>query len=210
MQKENIVLVDAGTGNLFSVYQVLKQSGADIRISNDARQIKKAFKVILPGVGSFAKFMHGLEQAGLTQVLSEYLNQNRLMLSICVGMQALLTSSEEMGSFSGLGIIPGLVNRLPSIPGLKIPHTGWNQLWFDQPCPILRDINPGSYTYFNHSYYCEPIGSTYTAATSDYGINFSSILRKGNLYAVQFHPEKSQKVGMQILRNFLDLKGDES
>ncbi len=209
MQKENIVLVDAGTGNLFSVYQALKQSGADIRISNDARHIKKAFKVVLPGVGSFAKFMDGLQDADITQAILEYLNQNRLMLSICVGMQALLTSSEEMGNFSGIGIIPGVVKRLPSIPGLKIPHTGWNQLWFDQPCPMLRDINPGSYTYFNHSYFCDPIDSSCTVATTDYGIDFSSVLRRGNLYAVQFHPEKSQKVGMQILRNFLDLKGDE-
>ncbi len=199
-----VLLVDAGTGNLHSVYNALQTLGAQVTLTDQPEDIRGGGRIVLPGVGAFGNFMLGLRQKGLEPALLEAVARGDLLLGICVGMQALFTSSAEMGEHTGLSIFPGSVPRFPEQSGLKVPHTGWNQLWPQKTTPLFNQLAPGDYAYFNHSYYCAA-GPEETVVTTDYGGSFASMIQRDNLFGVQFHPEKSQRVGQQILRNFIEL-----
>ncbi|HVP21808.1 MAG TPA: imidazole glycerol phosphate synthase subunit HisH [Anaerolineaceae bacterium] len=203
---EDALLIDAGTGNLHSVYNALASLGYKITVTSDPVDLAHGGRLILPGVGAFGKFMEGLNIRNLCEPVKSAVSRGDPVLGICVGMQALFEYSEEMGKFSGLGILPGKVARFPDRHDLKVPQTGWNQLWPCSASPLLNEIKPGSYAYFNHSYYCEPASNNYVAALTDYGFWFASVLQYQALFAVQFHPEKSQRIGRQILKNFMELK----
>jgi glutamine amidotransferase len=207
MQSIPVLMVDAGTGNLHSVYQTLKSITTEIVISDKPEDIIIAERVILPGVGAFSGFMDGLRKKGLSDKIQEFIQKGKPLLGICVGMQALFETSEENGTHSGLSILPGSVKKFENLGKFKIPHTGWNQLWFEEEIPLLGQIKRGDYVYFNHSYYCVPATGSDISAFTDYGIDFCSVVTRDNIFGVQFHPEKSHKIGLQILSNFLDAEG---
>lgn len=198
-----IALVDYGIGNLRSVEKALASVGADVRLTSDPQVILAASQVVLPGVGAFGDGMAGLRQRGLEPALQQIAAQGKPLLGICLGMQLLFQSSDEMGQHSGLGLLPGRVTRFPE-SGWKVPQTGWNQLNIQQETPLLSGISSGDYAYFNHSYYCEPAEPKDSIATTDYILSFSAVVGRGRLYGAQFHPEKSQDLGLQILRNFVE------
>jgi len=199
-----IALIDYGIGNLRSVEKALAAAGADVHLTDEPAQILAAEKVVLPGVGAFGDGVAGLHARGLVDVLETVVARETPFLGICVGMQLLFESSDELGQHEGLGFLPGRVTRFPT-SDLKIPQTGWNQLRFEQETPLLRGLAPGSYAYFNHSYYCEAAEGSAVLASTDYGIRYASVVGRGRLYGVQFHPEKSQAVGLTMLRNFVEL-----
>lgn len=206
MEKTDALLIDAGTGNLHSVYNALKNLGFMVKLSRDPRDLPAAPRIILPGVGAFGGFMQGLTHCGLAPALQDAARRGIPLLGICVGMQALFTNSTEMGLHAGLNILPGEVLRFNDIPGLKIPHTGWNQLWFgEQRSPLFRNLPTGCHAYFNHAYYCRPQIITSISATTDYVTDFAAAIHKDNIFGVQFHPEKSQRVGQTILQNFFSI-----
>lgn len=206
MQAFDAVLIDAGTGNLHSVYKALLNLGFRIKLSKDPQDLKTAGRIILPGVGAFGGFMEGLKQFDLISGLREAAINGTPLFGICVGMQALFSLSTEMGSHPGLDLIPGQVLRFEEKPGFKIPHTGWNQLWFgSQPGLLFKGLPDGCHAYFNHAYYCLPQDSSAASATTDYLIDFTSAVQIENIFGVQFHPEKSQQVGQTILRNFFEI-----
>jgi imidazole glycerol-phosphate synthase subunit HisH len=198
-----VVLVDVGTGNLHSVHHALQKLGAQVVVTSEPGTIRQGGRIVLPGVGAFGNFMLGVHQRGLAPALGEVVQQGRPLLGICVGMQALFEIGEEMGETAGLGLLRGRVVCFPALPGLKVPHTGWNQLWPQRSSPLLQHLTPGDYAYFNHSYYCVPAEPADILTTTEYGLRLASMVQRGNLYGVQFHPEKSQRVGLQILENFL-------
>ena len=209
MAKPDAVLIDAGTGNLHSVYHALCNLGFNILVTSSPADLEQDCRIILPGVGAFGNFMAGLQERGLIQPLRQAVEQGRLLLGICVGMQALFETSSEMGTHAGLGLLPGRVVHFPPLDPLKVPQTGWNRLWpqGQETSPLLEGLAPGPYAYFNHSFYCDPARPADIAATTDYGISFASMVQHEALYGVQFHPEKSQRVGQQILANFMRLHG---
>jgi glutamine amidotransferase len=198
-----VTLVDAGTGNLHSVYNALRRSGVEIRIADKPQAVRAGGRVVLPGVGAFEKFMMGLRQRGLVQPLLEVIRRGDPLLGICVGMQALFEVGEEMGEHPGLGVLSGRVVRFHDHPDYKVPQTGWNQLYPREKAGLFANIEPGSYVYFNHSYYCQPADPGAAAALTPYRVEFASAVQRDNIYGVQFHPEKSQQVGLRILANFL-------
>ena len=202
---EDALLIDAGTGNLQSVYNALTSLGYAIRVTDNPQELSRTGRVILPGVGAFGKFMEGLKQHSLAEPIKAVATRGDPLLGICVGMQALFDLSEEMGQYEGLSLLPGRVARFQEMPGLKIPHTGWNQLWPAYHSLLFKNIQAGSYTYFNHSFYCAPANPVDIAGTTDYGFSFASMVQHGALYGVQFNPEKSQHVGLQILKNFMEI-----
>lgn len=199
------LLIDAGTGNLHSVHNAIKALGFKVLVSSNPDDLNHPARVVLPGVGAFGSFMEGLSQRGLVDAIRCAVQRGDPMLGICVGMQALFDLSEEMGEFAGLGLLAGRVVRFPDFDHLKVPHTGWNQLWYQPNCPLFAGLPVGAYAYFNHSYYCAPQDPTDSAARTDYGLEFTSAIQRGNLFGVQFHPEKSQRVGQTVLKNFLRL-----
>ena len=199
-----IALVDSGTGNLRSVKKALETVGAEVNLTNNSEEILAAEKVALPGVGAFGDSMKGLLERGLADVINDVVLRGTTLLGICVGMQLLFDSSEELGFYQGLGFVPGRVKRFDT-PGLKVPQTGWNQLKLIRNCPLFRGLPDESYAYFNHSYYCEVDDMNDMVTETEYGIGFASAIQRDNVYGVQFHPEKSQKVGLTILKNFLEL-----
>jgi glutamine amidotransferase len=201
----DITLIDAGTGNLRSVFKALEQLGANVKLTSEPGVVEHASKIVLPGVGAFGDFMSGLQQRRLVEPIIDAIARQVPTLGICVGMQALYEISEELGNHPGLGLLPGKVVHFPSFTDLKIPHTGWNQLHLNNPSPLVRDLQDGDYAYFNHSYYCAPSDDSYTITCTDYGISFTSAIQRANIFGVQFHPEKSQRVGLSILSNFLAL-----
>ena len=202
---DRVVLVDAGTGNLRSVQHALQSLGAEVLRTNRPEDVQSASRLVLPGVGAFGSFMKGMESLGLTQPVKEALNRGIPLLGICVGMQAFFDVGLEMGVFPGLGIIPGKVVKFPNIPGLKVPHTGWNQFRALHSSPLLEGLSEEPYAYFNHSYYCQPAEKRDALADTDYGIQYASIVQRDNLFGVQFHPEKSQRTGLTLLANFLKI-----
>lgn len=197
-----VALIDYGIGNLRSVEKALQAVGADARLTSDAQAILAADKVVLPGVGAFGDGIAGLAARGLVQVVRQTVREGQPLLGICLGMQLLFDAGDEMGEHAGLGLLPGRVKRFPHSE-LKIPHTGWNQLWF-APSPMLDGLEPGCYAYFNHSFYCDPAQAGDILAATDYGFSYASIVGRGRLYGMQFHPEKSQYVGLRLLRNFVE------
>ena len=198
-----ITLIDAGTGNLRSVHKALESLGANVNLTPDPEQVLLGGRLVLPGVGAFGDFMKGLRQRGLEQPILEIARRGDPLLGICVGMQAFFEVGEEMGEHRGLGLLPGRVVHFPPLGELKIPHTGWNQLQVRTPCFLWSDIESGDYAYFNHAYYCAPQKPGSITATTEYGLTFASAVQQNNLFGVQFHPEKSQRVGLKILENFV-------
>lgn len=206
-----IALVDCGIGNLRSVEKALSTVGADVRLTADRDQILAAEKVVLPGVGAFGDGVAGLQARGLIEVLEAVAARETPLLGICVGMQMLFETSDELGPgkqdtrgrLAGLGFLPGRVRRFPA-GDLKVPQTGWNQLLPTRENPLLHGLASGSYAYFNHSYYCDAAKETDVLASTDYGTRYASVVGRGRLYGVQFHPEKSQAVGLAILKNFVE------
>jgi imidazole glycerol-phosphate synthase subunit HisH len=198
-----IALVDYGIGNLRSVEKALAAVGAQVLLTSDPQVIASARQVVLPGVGAFGDGMAGLRRRGLEAVIREIALRGTPLLGICLGMQLLFQSSDEMGKHAGLGLLPGRVTRFPET-GWKVPQTGWNQLKLLQETPLLAGLSSGDYAYFNHSYYCEPAETQDVLASTDYVLAYASVIGRANLYGVQFHPEKSQDLGLMILRNFVE------
>lgn len=202
---KDLILIDAGTGNLRSVQKALEYVGANVIRTDEVKRVLSGKKVVLPGVGAFGDFMSGLRNKGLDNAVKEVVKNAIPLLGICVGMQALFEIGEEMGAHEGLGFLAGSVKLFPKMPELKIPHTGWNQVEVKNEAKLFHQIENGAYVYFNHSYYCLPINQTDVAAETNYGVRYACAVQHENIYGVQFHPEKSQYVGLQILKNFLEL-----
>jgi glutamine amidotransferase len=207
-----IAIIDYGAGNLGSVHKAFRYIGADVQVTADPAVAARADALVLPGVGAFCSCMQGLAGAGMEQATREFIETGRPFLGICVGLQMLFESSEERGASPGLGVLPGRVVRFSFEPGaesagprLKVPHIGWNALAFDPAAPLFQGLEQGARAYFVHSYYPRPADESIVAATSDYGGAFCCAVRKDNVHATQFHPEKSGAVGIQILRNFASL-----
>jgi imidazole glycerol-phosphate synthase subunit HisH len=202
-----VVIIDYESGNLRSVAKALETNGISPCVTGDPSQIESAHAVVLPGVGSGPAAMEALKERGLVGPLREYAASGRPFLGVCLGLQLLLDRTEEGGA-PCLGIVPGVVRRLP--PGLKVPHMGWNSVQLKKGHPALKDIPRGSHFYFVHSYYAEPEDQTAVAGVTEYGIPFCSVYARGNLVATQFHPEKSGNTGLQIYQNFVALAAEQA
>lgn len=198
-----IAVIDYDAGNIKSVEKALLSLGQDAVITRDPNVILGADGVILPGVGAFGDAMEKLCAYGLVPVIQKCVEQNKPFLGICLGLQLLFESSEESPGVEGLGILKGRVVRLPEETGLKIPHIGWNDLRFPNSGRLFQGISEGAYVYFVHSYYLIAEEYGIVTATTEYGADIHASVEKGNVFACQFHPEKSSEVGMQILRNFV-------
>lgn len=201
---KEIILIDAGTGNLRSVQKALEFVGATVERTDDPAKVLSGRRVVLPGVGAFGDFMSGLKSRGLDVAVIDIAKRTIPLLGICVGMQALFEIGEEMGEHKGLGLLKGSVVRFADSLSVKIPHTGWNQLEVRNEASLFGGIDSGAYVYFNHSYYCQPRESSDVIATTEYGVKYACAVRRETIFGVQFHPEKSQAVGLQILKNFLE------
>lgn len=198
-----ITIIDYGAGNLFSVQNALNFLGVENNISSKVEDIISADKLILPGVGAFPDAMKMLDEAGLTEVIKEQAKKKALM-GICLGMQMLFDKSYEFGETEGLGLILGTVELMHPANDLVIPHIGWNSLEMNEPCKLLESVNDGDYVYFVHSY-AAVTDSKNVAAYCDYGMKVPALVMSGNVYGCQFHPEKSGKTGLGILKTFASL-----
>jgi imidazole glycerol-phosphate synthase subunit HisH len=201
---KDVILIDAGTGNLRSVQKALETVGANVLLTGDPQKVLSGKRVVLPGVGAFGNFISGLRAIGLDNALKEIVGRGIPLLGICVGMQALFEIGEEMGDHEGLGFLRGTVLKFDDSLSIKIPHTGWNQLAVKKDALLFNHVREGAYVYFNHSYYCQVQDFSDVIAETDYGIRYACAVRHENIFGVQFHPEKSQSVGLQILKNFLE------
>ena len=200
-----IAIIDYDAGNIKSVEKALHYLGEEAVITRDRDTILGADRVILPGVGAFGDAMDKLRTYGLDKVIQEVVDQNTPFLGICLGLQLLFESSEESEGVEGLGILKGKVVRLPEESDLKIPHIGWNSLKYPNPGRLFTGIAEDSYVYFVHSYYLQAKDPSIVTATTEYGTLIHASVEQGNVFACQFHPEKSSEVGMQILKNFLTI-----
>jgi glutamine amidotransferase len=197
-----IAIIDYGMGNLRSVQKGLERVGYRAEVTRDPGRIEAANGVVLPGVGAFGACLDNLRAYGLIDTVRRVITRGTPFLGICLGMQLLFDESEEFGRVPGLGIFPGRVVRFPETPALKVPHMGWNRIRKRGDSPHLRGIDNGAFVYFVHSYYVVPADESLTATTTEYGIEFTSAIRRDNVFATQYHPEKSQTVGLKILENF--------
>jgi glutamine amidotransferase len=198
-----IAIVDYGAGNLRNVQKGFERGGAEARVTDDPEAIRQAAGVVLPGVGAFRDCYDGIVARGLTDVVLESIRTGKPFLGICVGLQLLFTESEEGGLNPGFDIIRGSVRRFPTSHERKVPHMGWNQIEIVRPdCPLFDGVESGDFVYFVHSYYVTPSEENVIASVTEYGVNFCSAIWKENLFGVQFHPEKSQQLGLRILNNF--------
>ncbi|HAA90725.1 MAG: Imidazole glycerol phosphate synthase subunit HisH [Thermoanaerobacterales bacterium 50_218] len=195
-----IAIIDYGMGNLRSVQKGLEKSGFQAEITSEPEEVKKARGIVLPGVGAFAEAMANLRKKGLDRVIREEVAKGKPFLGICLGLQLLFDYSEEGEGSEGLGIFPGRVRRLPE--NVKVPHMGWNQVKIKKATPLFSGIADNSYFYFVHSYYVDPEDEGIIAGTTEYGIEFVSMVAQDRIFGVQFHPEKSSSLGLQILANF--------
>ena len=202
-----IALLDYGSGNLRSVHKSLLKVGADVRLVQRPDEIGDARGLVLPGVGAFDDCIAALRKQELLEASRTFIQTGKPFLGICVGYQALFERSEEFNSCAaGLGVFQGKVVRFTEKPGLKIPQIGWNQIEIVRnDCPLYRGIENGSYVYFVHSFYPQPADDSIVATRTDYGNHFASSVWRGNVFATQFHPEKSQRVGLQLLKNFVKI-----
>jgi glutamine amidotransferase len=200
-----IAIIDYGAGNLRSVRNTLAHLGADVVTARTPDQLDGASKIVLPGVGAFGAGINALRAAGFEAPIKAAVAAGVPLIGICLGMQYLFESSDEMGQHQGLGLLPGRVTRFPA-DGPKVPHIGWNELHIRAgENPLLADLPSGSYAYFVHSYYVEAGDERDVLATTDYGIEFASVVGRGNVFGIQPHPEKSQAIGQRILQNFLEM-----
>ena len=206
-----IIVVDYGMGNLRSVSKALESLGAPVRVPSDPKEVAAASKMILPGVGAFGAAMEELRRRQLVEPIKAAIVAGKPYLGICLGLQLLFEHSEE-GNTDGLGVLRGTVKRFPAGTSLKVPHMGWNQMqrqatshMQQDNCPLLGGIPDKSFFYFVHSYYADPADRSLTTLESDYGVRFAAMVWRNNLFATQFHPEKSQAVGLQLLRNFVSV-----
>lgn len=201
-----ISIIDYGVGNLFSLRSSLRAIGIDADYTGNPAEIRKADKLILPGVGAFRDAREALRSTGLDRVVQEEAGKGKPLMGICLGMQMLFDRSYEYGEYEGLRLIPGEIvpmeGRIPK--DLPIPHIGWNELMLKQPSPLMKNTANGDYVYFVHSYYAETTAE-YVIATTDYGVEMTAAVQKDNVYGCQFHPEKSSEVGLSILKAFCEL-----
>lgn len=197
-----IGIIDYHLNNLRSVQKAFEKVGVESFISDDPAKLEQAEKLVLPGVGAFGQAMENLRSLGLEKVVRHHVESGKPLLGICLGMQLLFTKSFELGEYQGLGFVKGEVVEFPST--VKVPHMGWNQVEFVRESSFLSGVRENSFVYFVHSYYVVP-SENITLTQTEYGFKFTSIVQKGNVYGIQFHPEKSQKTGLQLLKNFGDL-----
>jgi glutamine amidotransferase len=199
-------IVDYGMGNLRSVQKACERLGCPASICTDPATLRSARKVILPGVGAFRDAIGELSRQGFVEPLRDYIQSGRPLLGICLGLQLLFDVSYEDGEYEGLGVLPGRVVRFESQSGLRIPHMGWNALRIARPNALLAGIGAGASVYFVHSYYVVPAEESVVSTWTDHGAPFVSMIARDNLFATQFHPEKSQAVGLRLLENFARLQ----
>ena len=201
-----IAILDYDAGNIKSVEKALAYLGEDAKITRDRDEILSSTHVILPGVGSFGDAMGKLRAYELDKVIYEVVERNIPFLGICLGLQLLYESSDESPGIAGLGLLKGTINRIPDCPGLKIPHMGWNSLKIKEGATLFRGLTGNPYVYFVHSYYLKAANEEEVAATTEYSTLIHASVEKDNIFACQFHPEKSSAVGLQILKNFIEVK----
>jgi glutamine amidotransferase len=206
MRSVNVVIVDYGAGNLRSVERAVARAGFEALVSSRPEDAATADVLIVPGVGAAADTMRNLRERSLDEPIRRHIVAGRPFLGVCMGLQALLTASEEGGEHECLGVIPGRVRRLPQ--GLKVPHMGWNQVHQEMAHPLWAGIEQDARFYFVHSYYVSPAERSYLAGSARHGVEFAAALAHENIFAAQFHPEKSQHVGLQLYANFLNWDGN--
>ncbi|MBK8899646.1 MAG: imidazole glycerol phosphate synthase subunit HisH [Anaerolineaceae bacterium] len=222
-----ITMIDYGASNIRSAQKAFEYIGAEVQLTDDPEAVRRASKLVLPGVGAFGSGMDGLRRHNLPEAIHEAVQRGVPFLGICVGMQLMFSEGHEMGVHQGLNLLAGKVVRFPemvngkrlmvneadqltvnhsqlTINHLKVPHMGWNQLEPAWKNPLLDGVQTGDYAYFVHSYYCDPEEATAVLAWTDYGFPFASVVAQDNIYGLQFHPEKSQSVGLKILKNFVE------
>lgn len=206
MAKETITMIDYGASNIRSAQKAFEYVGANVTLTDDPDIIRRAEKMVLPGVGAFGPGMAKIKSKNIDLAIHENVNAGVPLLGICLGMQFLFEQSDEMGRHEGLGLLRGSVTRFDLVDNkLKIPHMGWNQINHQENHRLLASVPSGAHTYFVHSYYCRPAESMVVIANTDYGGEFASIVGQDNVFGIQFHPEKSQKRGLQILKNYVNL-----
>ncbi len=202
-----ITMIDYGASNIRSALKAFEYLGADVLLTGDPADVLRADKLVLPGVGAFGSGMDAVRELGLDTAVKERVANGVPLLGICVGMQFLFETSDEMGQHNGLGLVPGDVTRFElEDPANKVPHMGWNQIEHDETHWLMAGVPSDSYVYFVHSYFCRPTNPVHTIATTDYEQDFCAVVAHENVYGIQFHPEKSQKHGLRILQNYIDLK----
>ena len=202
-----IAIIDYDAGNLRSVEKALLSLGEEVLVTRDRTELLAADKVILPGVGNFGDAMEKLKAYDLVRVIHELAERGKPFLGICLGLQLLFERSDEAPGVEGLGILKGEILRIPDKEGLKVPHIGWNSLHLQNEGRLFRDLPEGSYVYFVHSYYLKAENPQIVKATTEYGVTIDASVEQGNVFACQFHPEKSSRVGLKILENFAKLEG---
>ena len=200
-----IAIIDYDAGNIKSVEKAVRYLGKEAVVTSDQNVILSADRVILPGVGAFGDAMKRLHALGLVETIRQVTEQQTPFLGICLGLQLLFEKSEESAGVPGLGLLRGQICRLPDVPGLKVPHIGWNSLKFPNPGRLFRSIPEDSFVYFVHSYYLKAQDEAVITATAEYGALIHASVERGNLFACQFHPEKSSETGLTILENFLSI-----
>ncbi|MEZ8221840.1 imidazole glycerol phosphate synthase subunit hisH [Candidatus Fervidibacteria bacterium JGI MDM2 JNZ-1-D12] len=200
-----ITVIDYGIGNLRSVTKALEFLGCQVTLTSDPNEVMRANKLVLPGVGAFGAGMRNLTQLGLVDAIRDAVQRGTPLLGICLGLQLLFDESEEMGRHEGLKLVRGKVVRFPETNNIRIPHMGWNALKIRKSEPLFKGVPDGAMVYFVHSYFPVPDDNSVIAATTEHGVEFVSAIAIDNIFGTQFHPEKSSKVGLQILRNFVAL-----
>ena len=203
-----IGIIDYDAGNIKSVEKALHYLGEETVVTRDPQLLLKADKVILPGVGAFGSAMEQIKRLELHKAIEEVTEKGTPFLGICLGLQLLFDGSEESEGVEGLHILPGAIKKIQGEPGMKIPHVGWNSLEIKPGATLFQGIPNGAYVYYVHSYYLEAKDPEIVTATTQYGVNIHGSVEKGNVFACQFHPEKSSTVGLSLLKNFAGLKGE--
>lgn len=198
-----VAIIDYGVGNLRSVEKAFAATGCEAVVSGDAQVLRGSNKLVLPGVGAFGACMRALSERGFDRLVKERVEEGTPLLGVCVGMQLLFEESDEFGATRGLGLLPGRVRRFSD--DLVVPHVGWNRITEIRENPVFNGVANGSFFYFVHSYYCEPKDQSVIAGETEYGVRYASVVAKGNICGVQFHPEKSQDAGLRLLKNFARL-----
>ena len=202
-----IAIIDYNAGNLQSVYKAFRHIGCDCFITRDRDEILSADGAVLPGVGSFGDTVDSLNKFGIKETVIDFINSGKPFLGICLGLQLLFPKSEESPEAEGLGIFEGTISKIPNGEGLKIPHMGWNSLEINPESRLFKGIEKNPYVYFVHSYFLNANDKSIVAAQTSYGVTIDAAIEKGNVFATQFHPEKSGETGLAILKNFADIVG---